>query len=142
MTIRTACIYAMRKVPAEEWGEYGLRVLVMRKWPRGIRRTDVNVWLPSAAPSNESLDDWHAKKITWENFLQQYRRDQLAQTACHVVTYAGKEHEPAPHDYPHSSLAHLRQLAEKHGTITLLCWEQEEANCHRATLKELLQQSE
>src|SRR5690348_7370684 len=86
MIIRTASVYEFRKVPAEQRAEYGLRVLIMRKWPRGIRRTNVNVWMPSAAPSDESLDAWHAKKITWESFLQQYRQDQLAQTSCHVVT--------------------------------------------------------
>lgn len=141
MTVRTASVYDFRKVPAEQRAEYGLRVLIMRKWPRGVRRTDVNVWMPSAAPSDESLDAWHAKKLTWEAFLQQYCQDQLAQTSCHVVTYSGKEHEPTPHDYPRSSLEHLRQLEHQHGTITLLCWEREEANCHRAALKELLQQS-
>lgn len=138
MTIRTDSVYAFRKVPAEERRAYGTRVLIMRKWPRGIRKTDVNIWLPSAAPSPAALDAWHAKNITWETFLQLYRQEQLTSTSCHVITYSGKEHEPSARDYPHSSIEHLRQLEKQYGTITLLCWEQEEANCHRATLKGLV----
>ena len=135
--IREASIYTLKKLSEEERKPYGLRVLTMRKWPRGVRRGDIDVWMPSAGPFIELLTAYHMKSIVWEEFLALYRLDQQTQRACRVVTY-GKCGQPKQEDYSYRSLDHLKLLEQQHGTITVLCWENGPL-CHRYTLIELLQ---
>ena len=133
---REASVYALKKLSAEERKPYGLRVLTMRKWPRGVRRSDIDMWMPSAGPSIERLTAYHMRSIVWEEFLTLYRLDQQSQSTCHVVTYANGQ--PKQEDYPYRSLDHLKLLEQQHGTITVLCWENG-LLCHRYSLVELLQ---
>jgi uncharacterized protein YeaO (DUF488 family) len=135
--IREASIYALKKLSEEERAPYGLLILTMRKWPRGVRRSDIDVWLPSAGPSIELLLTFHTRSIVWEEFLSLYQAEQQNQQSCHVVTYT-QDGQPLHADYPHRSLDHLKLLAQQHGTITILCWEAGTL-CHRYTLRELVQ---
>jgi len=135
--IREVSIYALVKLSEEERALYGLRVLTMRRWPRGVRRSDIDVWMPSAGPSVELLLTFHMRSIVWEEFLSLYQAEQKNQRACHIVTYA-EGGQPKHADYPYRSLDHLKLLEQRHGTITVLCWENGPL-CHRYTLRELLQ---
>ena len=133
---REASVYALKRLSQEERAVYGLRVLTMRKWPRGVRRSDIDVWMPSAGPSIELLTAYHMRSIVWEEFLTLYRAEQQNRHTCRVVTYM--DGQPKQEDYPYRSLDRLKLLEQQHGIITVLCWENG-LLCHRYTLMELLQ---
>jgi uncharacterized protein YeaO (DUF488 family) len=101
-----------------------LRVLIMRIWPRGIRKDRVDVWMKDASPTRELLDAYHHAGMAWDEFEAVYRREILE-------------------DRPHV-LDELRALEREHGTVTLLCFERipPEEHCHRQTLLAMLAESE
>jgi len=136
---REASVYALKRLSEEERTPYGLRVLTMRKWPRGVHRSDIDVWMPSAGPSIELLTTYQTRSIVWEEFLSLYQGEQQTQRTCRIVTYTGGK--PKKVDYPHGSLDHLKQLEQQYGTITVLCWENGPL-CHRYALKALLAETE
>jgi uncharacterized protein YeaO (DUF488 family) len=98
----------------------GLRVLIMRQWPRGIRRDRIDVWLKDAAPSRELLEAHNHHGLGWDEFFTRYRKEIL-------------EERP-------TVLEELRRLDREHGHVTLLCFERipPAEHCHRLTLLELL----
>ncbi len=54
--------------------EDGLRVLVERLWPRGVRKEDarIDLWLKDAAPS-QALRKWYAHDAEkWDEFRRRY----------------------------------------------------------------------
>src|SRR5438132_10208014 len=114
--IRHASIYEARQ-PAP--GD-GLRVLVMRQWPRGVRKECVDVWLKEAGPSRVLLDAYNHAGLGWEEFAERYRAEML-------------------HERP-QVLDELRGLEKEHGVLTLLCHERMPPNehCHREVLADLL----
>lgn len=135
--IREASVYTLKKLSPAEQQPYGLRVLTMRRWPRGVRRSDIDLWMASAGPSLELLSALHLRSLSWDDFLARYRAEQLGQRSCRVVTYEGGKR--AEQGYPCRSIDHLRRLEQQHGVITVLCWENG-PTCHRYTLVELLQE--
>ena len=102
----------------------GLKVLVMRYWPRGVRRESVDVWIKDAAPSRELLRAYAHEGLPWHEFEQRYR-DEMLQERPEV-------------------LERLRALHSEHGVVTLLCHEQipPKAHCHRTVLLDLLTNAE
>jgi uncharacterized protein YeaO (DUF488 family) len=55
----------------------GVRFLVERLWPRGIKKEDLKMkaWLKDVAPS-PSLRSWYAHDpVKWEKFQQRYRAE-------------------------------------------------------------------
>jgi uncharacterized protein YeaO (DUF488 family) len=63
--------------------EDGIRVLVDRLWPRGVRKTDAAIdrWLKEIAPSTE-LRRWFGHDPSrWEEFRRRYRAE-LSQNAA------------------------------------------------------------
>ena len=60
----------------------GVRVLIMRKWPRGIgyrknnKRGMIDFWCKELGPSIDLLDNWNGKKITWPQYVKRYRAEQ------------------------------------------------------------------
>jgi uncharacterized protein YeaO (DUF488 family) len=114
--IREASIYD-RKLAFDTPGH---RVLVMRIWPRGVRRSAADTWLKDAAPSRELLEAYHAG-LAWEEFERQYRAEILQQR-------------------PHV-LEALHDLEREHELIWLLCHERipPDEHCHRLVLKQLLE---
>ena len=97
----------------------GWRVLVMRYWPRGVRRERVDLWLPEAAPSRELLRRYSQAGLSWPEFEAAYRAEMQARPAV---------------------IQHLHQLEQQHGSLVLLCHERipPHAHCHRQTLAELV----
>ena len=116
--IREASIYD-RKLAFDSPGH---RVLITRRWPRGVRREAVDTWLKDAAPSRELLDAYH-DGLPWADFEQAYRAEILEQRP--------------------GVLAELRQLEQAHDIIWLLCYERipPQTHCHRQVLKALLEQT-
>jgi uncharacterized protein YeaO (DUF488 family) len=115
VTFRGDSIYSRNPAP-----DQGLRVLIMRIWPRGIRKDRVDVWMKDASPGRGLLDAYHHAGMPWDEFEAGYRREIL-------------EERP-------QVLDELRALEREHGTVTLLCFERipPEEHCHRQTLLAML----
>jgi uncharacterized protein YeaO (DUF488 family) len=105
----------------------GLRVLVCRYRPRGVRKSDESwdEWLPDLGPSRELLAAYHGKPpppIPWSEFRRRYiaemreRRDMVEELAAKVRS--GRK-------------------------VTLLCSSacQDPERCHRTVLAGLLEQA-
>jgi uncharacterized protein YeaO (DUF488 family) len=118
LTFRGESIYS----PEAALEAQGVRVLVMRIWPRGVRKDRVDVWLKDAAPSRELLDGYHHKGVSWACFETAYRREILEQRP--------------------EVLDELLKLEREHGTVTLLCFERipPEEHCHRQALMAMLEE--
>ena len=95
----------------------GHRLLIMRRWPRGIKKTAVDSWEPDLGPSLPLLNDYRKGKIDRSALAQRYRREM-----------AGRP----------ETLAKPTALA-KASDLTLLCSCQDETRCHRTLLKEILE---
>jgi uncharacterized protein YeaO (DUF488 family) len=95
----------------------GLRVLIMRRWPRGVRKDRVDEWFPDAAPSLDLLETYKDGTLSFDAFAQRYEAEMRARP---------------------EALEHLRELERRHGTVVLLCWERPPQHCHREVLVRLL----
>lgn len=93
----------------------GARVLVMRLWPRGIRKDRVDLWLKELGPVVPLLRAYRGGKLGWAEYRRRY--------------LAGLERPEAQ-----DAVARVRQLARK-GPVTLLCGCPDEARCHRSLLR-------
>ncbi|MDQ3811000.1 MAG: DUF488 family protein [Chloroflexota bacterium] len=98
----------------------GFRVLVMRYWPRGVKRSAVDLWLKDAAPTQELVHAYTHDGLPWDEFARRYRAEMLEQRPM--------------------VLQQLRALEREHGRLMLLCHERipPRDHCHREVLAELL----
>jgi uncharacterized protein YeaO (DUF488 family) len=111
--VRTKSIYS----PKEE--SDGVRILVPRYHPRGIKKTHYDLWDKRLAPSKELLTDWKQGKLSEKAYTER------------IIAEMKKE----------ESQQALKSIAEvsKSETITLLCIEKEDGSfCHRHILKRLI----
>jgi len=99
----------------------GVRVLVMRLWPRGVRKDRVDLWLRELGPVLPLLRAIRAGRVGWPAYRRRYLAG-LARAAAR-----------AP-------LAEVRALARK-GPVTLLCGCPDARRCHRSLLKAYLERS-
>lgn len=104
--IRIKRVYA----PREE--SDGTRILVMRLWPRGIRKDHVDEWNRDLAPSWDLVKAFKREGLPWLEYAKRY----------------WEEISPAAIDA-------LRERS-KHETITLLCACQNDLRCHRRLLRD------
>jgi uncharacterized protein YeaO (DUF488 family) len=93
----------------------GHRVLIMRLWPRGIRKERVSVWLKELGPVPALLRDYLDGRITWAGYVPRY-----------LAGLARPEAQEA--------LAEVRRRA-RDGRVTLLCGCADERRCHRSLLR-------
>ena len=93
----------------------GTRVLVMRLWPRGVKRAAADHWLKGLGSPLALIRQWKAGTISWEHLERTYRR--------HLRTAEAR-----------ADLTTLSALARR-GRVTLLCTCPDEARCHRGILK-------
>lgn len=96
----------------------GARVLVMRLWPRGIRKERVSVWLKELGPVPTLLRAFLDGRITWAQYVPRY--------------LAGLERPEAQ-----AAVAEVRRRARA-GRVTLLCGCADESRCHRSLLRAYL----
>ncbi len=96
----------------------GTRVLIMRLWPRGIKKSRVDVWLKELGPVLPLLRAFRGGKLTWAQYTRRY--------------LAGLERPEAQ-----APLAEVRAAAKK-GTVTLFCGCPDPARCHRSLLRTYL----
>jgi uncharacterized protein YeaO (DUF488 family) len=100
----------------------GVRVLVDRLWPRGLKKQDVaaKFWLRDLAPSDELRQWFHANPEGWRMFRKRY----LKELACAEGSAAVKK---------------LHHLAEGNGNLTLLYASRNQEHNNAIVLKELLE---
>jgi uncharacterized protein YeaO (DUF488 family) len=95
----------------------GERLLVMRLWPRGVRKDAVDGWEKELAPSRELLRRYQDGAITWSQFARAYRREMRGQ----------------------QQRIEVLARRSRRRRITLLCGCPDEDRCHRALLRDLLE---
>jgi uncharacterized protein YeaO (DUF488 family) len=110
MAVKVKCIYD--KPAAAD----GYRVLVMRWWPRGVRKDKVDDWQKELGTSPELIKAWKGGRIKWAEFARRYR-DEMRGCLCKI--------------------ADLADLARRR-TVTLLCGCRDGDHCHRTLLKQLV----
>ena len=106
----------------------GLRIGVMRYWPRGVKKQDValrhfDVWFPLLAPSAE-LIQWYRTDPTekrWEQLVKRYKRE-MHKTDCR------------------QAIQLLAKLARR-TSISIGCSCADEKHCHRSILRQLIEQA-
>jgi uncharacterized protein YeaO (DUF488 family) len=94
------------------------RLLVMRRWPRGVAKGAVDQWERDLGPSDELLDGYNAGGIPWETFAERYRAEMADQ--ANVVRWAAR-------------------MAETTG-VTLLCGSHPDEQCHRGILAAIIRE--
>ncbi len=98
----------------------GTRILVMRLYPRGIRRELVDEWRRELGTGLPLIKAWKAGKITWPELAKRYK----AQIAGDPAAQA--------------SLKELKRRARSE-RLTLLCGCEDEKHCHRSLLKAIIE---
>jgi uncharacterized protein YeaO (DUF488 family) len=53
----------------------GLRILVDRLWPRGVKKDAIDLWLKDIAPSNELRNWFHHEEPKWASFRSKYLKE-------------------------------------------------------------------
>ena len=114
----SAADIAVKRIYEPAAPEDGDRVLIMRLWPRGIRKERVSVWLKELGPIPTLLRDFLDKKITWAQYVPRY--------------LAGLKRSEAQ-----DAIAEVRRRAQE-GRVTLLCGCADEHHCHRSLLRAYL----
>ncbi len=107
-----------KRVYDKRQGEDGTRVLVMRLWPRGIKKSEVDLWLKDLGAEIANLRAFKAGRIGWPEMRRRY--------------LAGLRREPAA-----SALMRLRAMARR-GRVTVLCSCADPKRCHRSLLRAAL----
>ena len=99
----------------------GVRVLVDRLWPRGLKKSEVVLqeWLRDLAPSNELLKWFHAQPDRWLIFRKRYLKELKSPEA-------------------EKDLQKLYTLAHKRKRVTLLYASKNEQRNNAVVLKDLL----
>ena len=97
----------------------GTRVLIMRLWPRGIRKERVDRWLKELGPVKPLLRDFLDGNVDWPTYRRRY--------------FAGLRRAEAQ-----AQIAEVRALAGQ-GRVTLLCGCADASHCHRSLLQKYLQ---
>jgi uncharacterized protein YeaO (DUF488 family) len=100
----------------------GVRVLVDRLWPRGVKKEDaaLKFWLRELAPSDELRKWFHANPEGWSIFRKRYLKE--------LATEQGS-----------AAVEKLHHLAEAKRRLTLLYASRNEERNNATVLKELLE---
>lgn len=94
------------------------RVLVMRRWPRGVAKGAVDQWEPDLGPSPALLAAYQDGAVPWDAFAERYRAEAL--------------------ERPHL-LDWVARMAAGTG-VTLLCGSHPDEECHRTLLATIVRE--
>ena len=112
--IKTKSIY--KSIEEED----GLRVLITRWYPRGVKREKYDIWVRELAPSAELLKRYKNTEVDWDDFkitlLFELRDNMDSVEAIHAL-----------------------QARSNMQDITLLCYEKDGCPCHRHMVRELVE---
>lgn len=100
----------------------GFRVLVTRKWPRGLDRKEIDLWAKDLGGTPELLKEFRRGKISFPSFEGRYR----AETS-----------DPGRREL----VLDLQRREQKHKTLVLVCDGEDETTSVRAVLKGVLETS-
>lgn len=96
----------------------GTRILVMRTWPRGVKKTSIDTWMKDLGTQKELIKLW--KSVPLEEFRRRYlddlRKNKIAMELANEIA----------------------DRVSKGNTVTLLCTEKDPEHCHRSFLKEVI----
>ena len=112
--IRTKSIYK----PADKAD--GIRVLITRFYPRGVKREKYDIWVRSLAPSAELLKKYKNSEINWNTFKTTLFYE-LKNNIDSVETIYTLQPKNSVHN------------------ITLLCHEKDGCPCHRHMVRDLIE---
>lgn len=114
MPIRTRRVY---DPPSPE---DGTRILVMRLYPRGIRREAFHEWRKELGTALPLIKAWKAGRIPWPELARRFKAQMAADPAAQRS---------------------LDELARRARTerLTLLCGCEDEEHCHRTLLKAMIE---
>jgi uncharacterized protein YeaO (DUF488 family) len=99
----------------------GLRVLVMRYWPRGVKKEKVDIWYKELGTSPQLIRAWKSGKVSRAEFRKKYLaelKDKRKQATIQALAERAKTHK-----------------------LTLLCSCRDPTRCHRAILKEKIERA-
>jgi uncharacterized protein YeaO (DUF488 family) len=94
------------------------RLLIMRRWPRGIAKGAVDQWEPELGPSTELLRAYQGDEVDWETFAESYRAEMAEKP--HLVEWASR-------------------MAASTG-VALLCGSHPDEECHRSLLAVIIRE--
>lgn len=103
--------------------EDGIRALITRYYPRGVKSSRFDAWIRELSPSAALLKKYKEGKIRWHDFeialLSEFREnlDSI------------------------ESIYFLHDLSRKRN-VTLLCYEKDDQPCHRHVVKQLVESPE
>ena len=105
-----------KSVYAPKGGADGVRILVTRFYPRGVKRAHFDRWMRDLAPSAELLRGYKSGRTGWPQFCAAFRAELRGRAAL------------------------LQDLhSESAGkALTLLCYEPDGQRCHRDLLREII----
>jgi uncharacterized protein YeaO (DUF488 family) len=113
LTVKTKSIYESAEP------EDGLRVLVTRYYPRGVKKDRFDQWVRPLSPSSGLLSSYRGGEKSWEQFKESFLLELKANP---------------------ESLEAIRTLdaLTKRQDVTLLCYEKSGLPCHRLVVQEIL----
>lgn len=70
-------IFSIKRIHDAPGDDDGLRILVDRLWPRGVRKVDAGVdrWAKDATPSTGLRKAFHAGELDRKTFVDRYRAE-------------------------------------------------------------------
>jgi uncharacterized protein YeaO (DUF488 family) len=113
---------AVKRVYEAASSSDGVRVLVDRLWPRGLKKEDaaLKFWLREVAPSDELRQWFHENPEAWRMFRKRYLKELVSEEGSAAVEK-------------------LHHLAEGKRRVTLLYASRNEEHNNAIVLKELLE---
>ena len=110
----------------------GLRILATRFRGRGLPATRYDVWMPSLAPSERLLRNVQAGRISWAQFVREYRRELFLDGPIDARSRTIKNHGQK------FTLRLIERLGRA-GRVTVMCHcAEDEGQCHRHELRKAI----
>ena len=113
------------RLGSERGQDEGTRIGTVRRPPRGVPKAEFasqnwyDVWFPNLAPSVDTLKLGQEAKTPaeWATFIKKYKAEMSTPENSHTIE--------------------LLAVLSKHGNISIGCYCENEAHCHRSVLREL-----
>ena len=100
----------------------GIRILITRYWPRGIKKENFDNWYKELSPSKNLLKNYKEGRIDFQLFEKLFRNEIMEnKNIIDICQNIAKE-------------------AVNGKEVTLLCYEKDESNCHRKLIRKLCEE--
>jgi uncharacterized protein YeaO (DUF488 family) len=73
----------------------GVRILVDRLWPRGVKKTEIDLWIKDVAPSHALRKWFRHEPRKWGEFRSRYRKELATKKEVLVELRAAVKGRPA-----------------------------------------------